>query len=255
MESFLAFTAWQMKQPQPYGLLHLLLLGIGIPIAVYAGYKTAKLQEQAHLRLLFFTGLLLLILELYKQAFHFYIVNDAHYDWWIFPFQLCSLPMYFCTLCPFLHRTRIATLIDSFLMDFALLGGVMALLFPDGLMHPYVTLTAHAFLWHFALIFLGCHIGFSHHGDTSLKGYFTMLPVFFLCVGIATGFNVLFHSYGEINMFYISPYFATTQPFFKALLPLFGSLLTNLIYILCMCLGAFLPHTLFHHYRQHTFHQ
>ena len=30
-------------------------------------------------------------------------------------------------------------------MDFNLLGGLMALLVPDGLMHPYITLTLHAF--------------------------------------------------------------------------------------------------------------
>ncbi|MFQ7538903.1 MAG: hypothetical protein ACLRL6_16910 [Clostridium sp.] len=56
-------------------------------------------------------------------------------------------------------------------MDFNLLGGLMALLVPDGLMHPYITLTLHAFVWHFLLLFVGFFIGFSRHGDTSLSGF------------------------------------------------------------------------------------
>ena len=44
--------------------------------------------------LLFLCGLILALTEVYKQLFIYYIENNGRYDWWYFPFQLCSIPMY-----------------------------------------------------------------------------------------------------------------------------------------------------------------
>ena len=66
----------------------------------------------------------------------------------IFLFQLCSVPMYLCLLLPLLQTAwhgRIARAFYTFLQDYGLLGGVMALAEPSGLMHPYWTLTLHGF--------------------------------------------------------------------------------------------------------------
>ena len=130
-------------------------------------------------------------------------------------------------------------------MDFNLLGGLMALLVPDGLMHPYITLTLHAFVWHFLLLFVGFFIGFSRHGDTSLSGFIKTLPILLICIGAATLLNVLFHSYGDINMFYISPYKITTQPVFSQIMKRTGIWIGNLFYITAMCITAFLIHRMF----------
>ena len=135
-------------------------------------------------------------------------------------------------------------------MDFNLLGGLMALLVPDGLMHPYITLTLHAFVWHFLLLFVGFFIGFSRHGDTSLSGFIKTLPILLICIGAATLLNVLFHSYGDINMFYISPYKITTQPVFSQIMKRTGIWIGNLFYITAMCIAAFLIHRMFATIRQ-----
>ena len=81
-------------------------------------------------------------MELYKQAFLYVIEFHGHFDWWYFPFQLCSIPMYICLAAPFLHSEKTLRRAATFLQDFGLLGGIMALAVPPGLMHPYWTMTS-----------------------------------------------------------------------------------------------------------------
>ena len=122
--------------------------------------------------------------------FLYYVVNQEKYDWWYFPFQLCSLPMYFCLLLPLVKNRKLQLIILTFMQDFNLLGGIMALAEPSGLLHPYWFLTMHGLLWHILLIFIGLFIGFSHESDSSFTGYIRTLPLFLLCCGIATLINV-----------------------------------------------------------------
>lgn len=65
------------------------------------------------------------------------------YDWWFFPFQLCSLPMYLCLLLPFLKHKSMKTAVCTFLQDFNLLGGLAALIVSEGFRGIHWTLTLH----------------------------------------------------------------------------------------------------------------
>ena len=245
MENFLNATAWTMAEPKPYELFHIVMLLVGIPVSIALAWKLRRVSDRSYHRILFAIAVILLLSELYKQLFHFYVMDNKTYDWWIFPFQLCSLPMYLCAILPFMKKSRWLIPLETFLMDFNLLGGLMALLVPDGLMHPYITLTLHAFVWHFLLLFVGFFIGFSRHGDTSLSGFIKTLPILLICIGAATLLNVLFHSYGDINMFYISPYKITTQPVFSQIMKRTGIWIGNLLYITAMCIASFLIHRMF----------
>ena len=239
-------TAWRMERPAPYSAFHLVLLWAGIPLAFFAAKaagKSFRSRPAACVRLLFFCGLLLAVIELYKQLFLYWIVNDGCYDWWYFPFQLCSVPMYLCLLLP-LASQRLRPVFCTFIQDFGLLGGVMALLEPSGLMHPYWTLTLHGFLWHFVLIFLGLFCSMRGLGGKSRRRFLASLPLFLLCCVIATAVNVLSHPYGNADMFYISPYYPNGQVIFHQIALAAGTLPGNLLYILSIILGAAILHWL-----------
>ncbi|RGC52358.1 YwaF family protein [Absiella sp. AM29-15] len=236
MDTLLSYTAWMMNEPEPWGIFHILMLLVGVPVTIFLGWKTRHISQAMHQRLLFILGMILILLELYKQLFSYAIVNHHTYDWWIFPFQLCSLPMYLCVLLPFLKKHS-TSIIETFLMDFTILGASMALLFPDDMMHSYITLTAHAFLWHFILLFIGFHIAW--YRKTFAKYHLVILLFIFTAV-LATCFNMIFHIYGDIDMFYISPYMPFSQPVFDMLEPIIGRIPTILIYLVCACGGGLL---------------
>lgn len=128
MENFLNATAWTMAEPKPYGLFHIVMLLVGIPVSIALAWKLRRVSDRSYHRILFAIAVILLLSELYKQLFHFYVMDNKTYDWWIFPFQLCSLPIYLCAILPFMKKSRWLIPLETFLMDFNLLGGLMALL-------------------------------------------------------------------------------------------------------------------------------
>lgn len=90
-----------MVPPRPYSAFHICIMAVGFLAAVLAAYfLSRKTERKFFIRLLFFCGVILAASEIYKQLFLYYVVNQEQYDWWYFPFQLCSLPMYFCLLLP-----------------------------------------------------------------------------------------------------------------------------------------------------------
>lgn len=242
--SLFQLTAWAMKTPRPYGPFHLILCAAGITTAALAAKRKAA-DGGSPYTVLFFCGLMLAVSEAYKQDFLYYIVDNGVYDWWYFPFQLCSVPMYLCLLLPLLSHPRFHTVRQvfcTFLQDFGLLGGIMALAVPDGLMHPYVTLTLHGFLWHFLLIFIGLYCALKSLSEHGIWGYLKTIPLFLCCCAIATAVNVLSHSFGNADMFYISPYYPNGQLVFHQIALKIGTSAGNMLYLLAVMLGGGIVH-------------
>ena len=56
----------------------------------------------------FFTcGLFMLSGEIWKQLTLTFILGGGQYNWWYFPFQLCSIPMYILLIYPWIRRTAL----------------------------------------------------------------------------------------------------------------------------------------------------
>lgn len=236
-------TAWPMTPPVPYSAFHLFISLAGIAVAAWLARKICQRTNSQRLPgILFLCGALLAVSEVYKQLFLYIVVNEGHYDWWYFPFQLCSLPMYLCLLLPLLRRPWQRDVVYTFLRDFALLGGIMALAEPSGLMHPYWTLTLHGLLWHLALIFISLLISFGRLGSASLQGYLhSLLLLAFFC-GIATLINIKTH--GAADMFYISPYYPVSQVVFHQFSLQCGIAAGIVVYLGSICFGGFICHKL-----------
>ena len=99
IKTLLQAAAWPIQAPEPYSAFHILLCAAGIPLAVFLARRLARIC--LHPRgVLFICGLVLAVSELYKQSFLYFIVSQGRYNWWYFPFQLCSVPMYLCLILP-----------------------------------------------------------------------------------------------------------------------------------------------------------
>lgn len=246
-QKILSLTAWEMTPPKPYSAFHLLLGAAGIVTAVLAArwlasrrFTAQQLASHRSQAVLFSCGLVLLALEAYKQGFLYFVEFDGVYDWWYFPFQLCSIPMYLCLLYPF--SGKFSVILATFIQDYGLLGGIMALLVPDGLMHPYWTMTLHGFFWHFLLIFAGIFCAFSGASDQSTRGFLKTVPLFFTCCLAAIFINAAAGPLSDADMFYLSPYHPSSQPVFHRISLALGIFPGILLYIGAILLGAFLVH-------------
>lgn len=239
--SWLGKTAWPMTPPLPYSAFHICFAAFGISAAALAAWRLRTRTEVFRMRLLFSLGILLALSEAYKQLFLYYIVNGGQYDWWYFPFQLCSVPMYLCLLLPFAGG-RIRHVLCTFMYSYNLLGAVMVFVEPSGLMHPYWILTLHSFLWHIVLIFIGLLIGFSGMASASLRSFWEATLLFLGCCLIATLVNVLAHPLGNPNLFYITPYYPNTQIVYSRIAAAIGILPGNIVYVGSIVFGAGIVH-------------
>lgn len=149
--------------------------------------------------------------------------------------------MYLCLILPLLPEGGRRTA-ATFLQDFGLLGGFMALAEPSGLMHPYITLTLHGFIWHFILIFTGVTCFLSPLPCRSRRGFLRALPLFLVCCLIALFINWAAGPDTNIDMFYISPYHPSQQVVFHQIALITGIFWGNVIYVAAAAFGAFLIH-------------
>lgn len=216
MKAFFEWTAWEMEKPTTFGTFHLLFTLIGIPLVIFLAFLLRKLSEKQNRIMLLCIGIFLMLFELYKQLFYFFVIHDGgYYPLWILPFQLCSVPMYLCVICACCKNRKFNSWLYDFMFAFNLFGGLITFIEPSGINHPYVMLTLHAYIWHISLIFLGFYFFFSKRACTNWKGYFKGLAVFGVMVAIAQIINICTQGQGGCNMFYISPYNNSPLAFFK----------------------------------------
>ena len=137
LQQLMAATAWSMTKPTGFGSFHLLWLFLVVPTAVFIAWKLRGLGEKGNRRLLIGIGLFLVICEVYKQLFYFFYIENGTYPWWIFPFQLCSVPMYLCLIAPLLKKGKLQSGMYHFMVFFNLLGGLAAMIEISGLSHEF----------------------------------------------------------------------------------------------------------------------
>lgn len=247
LEGFIRATAWAMERPSAYGTFHLSFTFVGLILSFFFAWKLRNIGHKRNRILLSFCGIFLLITEVYKQLFYYYHIGNGSYQWWIFPFQLCSVPMYLCLIAPWLKSGKVQQGMYNFMMTFNLLGGLMAFIEPSGIVHEYWTLTLHAFIWHMTLVFIGLYLGFSNRGGKTIADYRLAIITFLVLCVIAFVLNVSLAdvSGGSVNNFYIGPSLSPLAVF-KDIAHNFGWYTCTILYIPAVSLGAFLLFLPFH---------
>ena len=250
---WIAMTAWTMEKPEMFGLFHFSVVFLSAASAWGAWCFLRNIREEKRIRILHWIGIFMAVAEVYKQLFFYYAVNGQKYDWWFFPFQLCSMAMYLCLFLPLMKKEFRKT-VYVFLGTFSLLGTVCALAYPMDMMREYVTMTAHAFVYHALLIVIAVLCVTSEEFDLSWQGFRKASLLFLVMAAAAEVINVIGTKLTKLtkpNMFYISPYTQNTQPVFSTISQHLGIHITNVIYLLCIITGAALLHTLFRRLRSH----
>ena len=94
MYELMQLTAWGMEKPKAYGAFHLVFMIGGLFLCVLFAFLLRKASDKANKIIIFSCGAFLAVCEVYKQLFYTFYIGEGSYQWWIFPFQLCSVPMY-----------------------------------------------------------------------------------------------------------------------------------------------------------------
>lgn len=187
-------------------------------------------------------GLLMAASEVWKQLYLTFGINDGSYDWWYFPFQLCSTPMYILLILPHLKRGRLRDAFLTFLMCYGMLGGIAVFADTSGLHYPVLSLTVHSYLWHILQIVTGIMAGIAFCRESSphrlWKSFADASLLYLIFCGGASLINALVSPHAVINMFYINPRYPMEQVIFCHLVPCIGNSAAILVYTGSTILGA-----------------
>ena len=143
-----------------FGSLHIILAIVSVLAAVMAARFAARFvrsgagSSKRRLDLiLLLTGMMLAMLETFKQIYLYFSSGSTAYDWWYFPFQLCSVPMYLCALIPFV-KPRLRSTFLTFMGGYTFVSAVAALAYPEDILSAAPVMIAHGFIWHAILLFI-----------------------------------------------------------------------------------------------------
>lgn len=202
-----------------------------------------------------FCGIIMGVSEIWKQLYLTFGINGGVYQWWFFPFQLCSIAMYILLALPWVRSLRLRQMFLCFLMSYSMLGGIAVFADTSGLHYPVLPLTIHSYLWHILLIIVGIISGITYIGENKICPYtykfhflrfYKATLLYFLCCLIATLINDCFDSYGNINMFYINPDYPMQQVFFSSLVKYIGNIPSIIVYMSATILGACILFSIWH---------
>ena len=131
-----------------------------------------------------------------------------------------------------------------FLSSYSLLAAIIALAVPSDMLRPQVFLTVYSFLYHILMVSLSLlsAIIIRRRDDVTFK---YSIVLFLAMALIAEFINVISHMilhdiHLEPDMFYITPYYETTQPVFNLIAVRFGILAEVIIYLVLIILCSYL---------------
>lgn len=234
-------------------IIFLLFLIFIYPLMFYLGRK-ARTNDKIRDYFTMTMGLILISTEIYKQILFAYHYNfEGDYHWSLFPFQLCSIPMYTSAFMPLARNEKLRKSLFSFMALYGMLGGLSVTLYQTSVLtREDYSLDYQSIIWHFALIALGIYSAtYLNIGSLSFKkslklyqyGTFAFLG-FLILAEIINLLIVLNHGYNEFtaggNMFYISMFmFNLDIPVLSTITSTCGWYVGFIGYTFVLMLGAF----------------
>lgn len=134
------------------------------------------------------------------------------YNFSTFPFQYCTIPMYFALLSLFLKKCKLRDYLLSFIAYFSLLGSIAAIIFAPFGISNIIVISIHTIILHFGSFALSIYLIINNEVKPDKRYFIGGLITFLIAVIFAYILDIVFYNLNitggrEFNMFFISPYY------------------------------------------------
>ena len=217
-ERLIALLSGKVTMPTSYGWYHFLCLAVTIGLCVLVVLKAKNISDKKFNLIIGATACALLILEVYKQLIYSYdgSTDSWSYEWYAFPFQFCSTPMYVLLLASLLKNGKVKDALCSFSATYGFFAGAAVMFYPGDVFSSFLGINVQTMVHHGAMVVMGVFMYVTGRAKLSHKTVLRALPVFLSLVVLALTANVLYEFFGDpeqtFNMFFISPYYPCTLP-------------------------------------------
>ena len=237
-----------METPLPYGWFHLLWFALSF-LALIPLCRYPKNPSDAHVRrVVWITALVVAVLEVYKQINYTFSYENgiaADYQWYAFPFQFCSTPMYVGLLAGIIKKGKVHESLCAYLATYAMFAGLSVMVYPTSVFISTIGINIQTMICHGSMITVGIYLFYSGYVPLKHKTILKALPVFAVNVGIAVLLNEIAHATGLLeretfNMFFVSPYCEPHLPVYSLVQGVVPFPLCLVIYIMGFTAAAYL---------------
>lgn len=217
--------------------LFLILLFVGMFFSVKLMRKMSNKEIK---KTLLIFSLILIVFEIYKQLIFSYQANWS-YQWYAFPFQFCSTPMYVALLAGLTKNKKIEEALYAFLATFGFFAGAAVMFYPATVFISTIGINIQTMVHHGLTAIIGIGLLSSKiklESKTIIKAFI----VFAFLVLIAVTLNITFNKFivnGTFNMFFINPMFENALPVLSLFQPLVPPTIFILIYLFGFTFVAF----------------
>lgn len=238
----------EMQTPGLFGWFHLLWILLVVAGSVGLCLLHNSKRPPSPRQVLAVVTLAVILLEIYKQINYSFSYTDGivfDYQWYAFPFQFCSTPMYIGLLAVLFSKGKLHDAFCAYLATFAVFAGVCVSVYPGDVFVSTIGINIQTMVCHGSMICVGVYLFFSGHVPLEHKTILKAIPVFAVCVGLAVVMNELAYSAGLLetetfNMFFVSPHCEPSLPVYSLVQNAVPYPWCLVIYILIFTLAAYL---------------
>lgn len=243
----LEFLDASMTTPEPYGAFHLIWFALSIAAGVLLCVYCKDTERYAR-RVVLVTAIIVTVLEIYKQINYTFSFDGtaitADYQWYAFPWQFCSTPMYIGLLAG-LTRGKVHRSTCAYLATFAIFAGVCVMFYPNDVFISTIGINIQTMVCHGSMLTIGIYLLGSGYVELKHKTILKAIPVFAAVVAIAVVLNELAYATGLLetdtfNMFFISPHCDPHLPVYSIVQQHVAFPWCLIIYIAAFTLAAYL---------------
>lgn len=212
-----------MTTPTNYGWFHLMFIAIILVGTVLICKYFKNCSENTFNIIALVAWVIAILLEIYKQIEYTFEYSDGvvkwDYQFYAFPFQLCSSQLYILPFVFLLKDGKIRDAMISYLMTFSFFGGLVVFIYPNDVFVSTIGINIQTMIHHGLQILLGVFFFVRYKDRIDLKFYIKGIYVFIVMLFTALLMNIIVRNIlvnvgndETFNMFYIGPYFECTLP-------------------------------------------
>ena len=213
-----------MTRPETFGWFHILSLVLTVGLTVFLCLWYKNKTEKIRFMVLA-VAVIVTLLEVYKQVNYTFGYEGGitmDYQWYAFPFQFCSTPMYIGLLAGLTKKGKIHEAACAYLATYAVFAGFCVMIYPNDVFINTIGINIQTMICHGSMICVGICLLATGYVKLEHKTILKAFPIFVICIAIAVILNELavttnFAGGETFNMFYISPHFEGTLPVYSSL--------------------------------------
>ncbi len=213
LKSVLEIFGAQGPTPGLFGWVHILSAILSVALGIFLCMKFKNPTEKQVRAVLLTVSVIVAVLEIYKQIEYTFTPTETgiegDFQWYAFPWQFCSMPMYVGLLAGIWPKGKIHDAFCAFLATYSIFAGICVMVYPGDVFTATIGINIQTMICHGTMISLGIFLLGTGYVKTEQKTILKAIPVFSAAVVIAMILNELAHytdfTGGEtFNMFFIS---------------------------------------------------